>query len=307
MTTPGPIPGKTKPQGRALWTVWKALTALLALVGTATATRPATRPVPDNATRPVPGNATRPVPGLVVDTFADQCEAFSCAASTTAAAAAAAVTPRASSRVLADRVKVTHRPGTGPGHHALNMMFTKAPFPIRSGGAVVTFNVLFVKPFEFGCRGKVGGFGVGPGAADGGEHSPNGASHRLMWDAGGGAFAYVYVPSGTERRQPPPLREHSAYGSSAFLDKFRGALRDGVWHRVTLGLKLNSFSGSKPNADGELLLGIDGNTQKLTRVIWRQFPGLAIEHFGLGVFHGGPCHATRTSYSEYTNIEIHEY
>ncbi len=272
-----------------------------------------------NWTMPSPASLVSPVPTLrsiLANASSQAGQQPRAAAAAASAAAAAASASSCSSRTsnhlfvgkplatLAHHVKVTYRPGTGPGRHAFDATYSDGPFPIRQGGVVATFDALFAKGFEWGCRGKVGGFSIGPGASNGGDHSPNGASHRLMWDAGGGAYAYVYVPSGTERRQPEPLRQHGQFGVGVFAEHFRGALRAGAWHHVALGLKLNTFAGSKPNADGVLLLSIDGTAHLLRNVVWRQYPNLAVEDFALATFHGGPCEATRVSHSEFKNLEV---
>lgn len=206
--------------------------------------------------------------------------------------------------LLRDEMTVVHRPGTGPGKHALNKMFEGSPFPVRNGGLVAQFKVRFEEDFEWGCRGKIGGFGIGPGPADGGEHKANGASLRVMWNSGGGAFVYVYVPAGSERHQPPGLDRRARYGLLLFEREHRRAFEADTWHTVRLGLRLNTFDGDRPNNDGTLMLDIDGHQETQNHVIWRLRPEFAIEHFGFGIFHGGPCRATRTSRSAYKDLKI---
>lgn len=204
-------------------------------------------------------------------------------------------------------VRVTHRPGSGPGKHAYQRKFDDRPFPLNRG-CVVTFEAKFDRGFEWGCRGKVGGLKVGPGASDGGDHSRRGASVRLMWDRGGGAYAYVYVPSGTYDQQPSPLDERVRKGQSVFKEDFSRALVGTGWHTVAIGLKLNTVTRTgKAKADGELFFAIDGKERTLQGVVWRVYDTIKIENFVLGVFHGGGCRAQRTSHSNYRNIRVHSW
>lgn len=206
--------------------------------------------------------------------------------------------------LVSDAVRVTHRPGTGPGKHAYQRRFDDRPFPLNRG-CVVTFEAKFDRGFEWGCRGKVGGLAVGPGRSDGGEHSKRGASLRLMWNKGGGAYAYVYVPSGTYDRQPAPLDERVPKGQSVFKEDFSRALVGAGWHTVSIGLKLNTVTRKgEAQADGELLFAIDGKERTLKGVVWRVFDTIKVESFVLGVFHGGGCRARRTSHSNYRNVKI---
>ena len=176
--------------------------------------------------------------------------------------------------------------------------YVRSPFPSRAS-VVVTFDILFHDNFEWSCRGKVGGVYVGTGSASGGNYSTDGASHRLMWDKNGGAFSYVYVPKGTQARQPAPLNEVWTMGVGVFEGEYNGALVANTWHRVGLGVKLNTVGKS----DGALMLSIDGKKRVLSGVLWR-LSNLDIRLFKLNVFHGGGCIATRDSALTVRNIEL---
>lgn len=214
--------------------------------------------------------------------------------------------PRPLAVLLRDKIHVTHRRGTGPGNHALWRRFNDAPFPLHNG-CVMSFDVKFEKGFEWGCRGKIGGLFVGPGEADGGERSKNGASFRVMWSSDGSAYGYVYVPKGSEDLQPPELAHFVIKGHDILKDKYRHAFARPNWHRVELGLKLNSFSRGRPNSDGELVLGVGGEKHHLKGVVWRLYEEIGIDAFTLGLFHGGPCKATRTSHSNVRNIVVYPW
>ncbi len=214
--------------------------------------------------------------------------------------------PRLLGVLVPDELKVRIKAGTGPGRHAFHKEFKGDPFPLKRG-AVVNFDLRFERGFEWGCRGKIGGLFIGHGEADGGEHSKYGASLRLMWDAGGGAYAYVYVPKGSERHQPSPLDEHNQKGTSVFKNAYKRSLVGTNWHRIQLGVKLNSFTKNKPNADGELLLSIDDKQRILRNVMWRLRDDISVEQFALGVFHGGPCRATRTSATAVRDVRVYSW
>lgn len=193
--------------------------------------------------------------------------------------------------LLESSLVVNIAPGTGSGRrHALNKLYRQPPFP-AARGARVTFDLTFRAGFEWGCRGKVGGFVVGTGPADGHEHSAGAASYRLCWNSGGGAFVYVYVPAGTQARQPPgPLRSTNSQGALLWEREFRTAFTTEKAHKVELALALNSPGA----ADGTMTVAIDGRRQSLGGVIWRT-GNQPVSFWGLGVFHGGPCAATRPS------------
>lgn len=192
------------------------------------------------------------------------------------------------------------QPNSGAGSGVRSFQKTYA-FRHR-GGMVVAFDIMFQPGFEWSCRGKVGGLHVGTGAASGGNYSTDGASHRLMWEGNGDAFSYVYVPLGSHARQPPELRRVLTYGQGVFKDDFRGALKAGTWHRVELGVRLNTVGRS----DGALLLGVDGKVRMLEGVLWR-LQDLDIRGFKINVFHGGGCTATRSSSLTIKNIVSREW
>lgn len=217
-------------------------------------------------------------------------------------AGAAAPVPLPSGALIArieNALTVNIRPGMGAGaQHALSKKYG-APFPLRADGCVVRFEIKFGPPFEFGCKGKVGGIHVGPGASSGGDYSPNGASHRLMWDKGGGAFSYVYIPSGSAGRQPPGLRNPGNYGQNVFRRDFAGVFRVGQWYIVEIGVKLNTVGRN----DGALMLSIAGRRRQLNGVVWR-LTNLPIQFFSFNIFHGGPCKATQNSTMNIRNVNV---
>lgn len=188
------------------------------------------------------------------------------------------------------------------GRHAYDRSFGGSPFPISSGGIIVSFDIQFAPGYEWGCRGKIGGVSVGTGDAGGGDFSDNGASARAMWDKDGGSYVYVYVPSGTASRQPAPVRPRGNNGGIVFQQNYRRAFKTGTWHRVDLGVKLNTPG----QYDGRLLYAVDGRTSTLNDILWRK-GNYSIGRFFLGVFHGGGCEATRNSSMQVKNIRVYKW
>ncbi len=207
--------------------------------------------------------------------------------------------------------QIAIRPGMGHGgRHAYFQKFKDAPiFPQNRGGMLMRFQVKFHPGFEWGCRGKLGGIFMGPGRASGFKQSERGSSHRIMWDAGGGVHAYVYVPRGSEHMQPPELRQRRRAGQEVWKREFAGAFNKvGVWHTVELGVKLNSVTrNGVPRADGKMMLRVDKLSRMLHDVVWRLYDDISIEHLVMNVFHGGPCRATRNSKLEVRKVTVHTW
>lgn len=188
-------------------------------------------------------------------------------------------------------INVTIKPGMGNGaQHALNKSFKGNPFPAQ-GGVLASFDITFNQGYEWGCRGKIGGFHVGNGKASGGQHSDTGASFRMCWNKGGGAFAYVYVPNGTSGQQPRILAgKNGQWGLLIWEKEFAGVFTAGKATRVEMGIRLNKQGGR----DGSMMLKIGDRVQNLDGITWRN-GNQPVSFFGLGIFHGGPCKATKTS------------
>lgn len=195
----------------------------------------------------------------------------------------------------AGELVAVYKPGSGAGSaHALSRSWPNK----SSTGATVSYEVLFDPGFEWSCGGKLGGFFVGKGAASGCRHTGDGASFRIMWQRDGGAIAYVYVPTGTP--QPAVLMKKAACGTAVFASEFRAAFKTGVWHKVEIGLKLNTPG----KADGEMWMSIDGKRAALSGVTWRKAAGLGVEKFDITTFHGGPCKASKTSSARFRNVSV---
>ena len=150
-----------------------------------------------------------------------------------------------------DVIRVTYEKNSGtsrdPGVGGIDI--TAAPKGFPSDSVVVGFDLFFCPGWEFARGGKLVGISVGHGPASGYRHSDTGASHRIMWQGDGGAITYIYPPSNLPQEDPKLKAE--GHGVGYFHDIFKsGTLKVNQWNHIEIGIKLNSFRGSKPNADG---------------------------------------------------------
>lgn len=179
---------------------------------------------------------------------------------------------------------------------------------VGAAGAVVAFDVYFDPArWHWSKGGKLGGLFVGSGKASGGRHTEDGASHRLMWKAGGGAISYIYVPKGLPQSRPE-LRASKDFGIGVHADVFAGALKTGQWNHVEIGLRVNTFDASgRPAGDGASSLTINGRTAELAGVNWAARPGTAISGFDFNTFFGGPDPAVVDSIAYVKNFALYEW
>lgn len=210
-------------------------------------------------------------------------------------------------------VRCFHRKGSGTSDHphrdASGLSFScRAPCLVGATGAVVAFDVYFdPAAWHWSRGGKLGGLFVGGGAASGGNHSADGASHRMMWQADGGAISYLYLPAGVPQPNPA-LAGAKAYGLGLHKDLFRGVLKPGQWNHVELGVKLNTFGpDGAPAGDGKAALTVNGRTGVLDRVNWAARPGTRLSGFEYNAFFGGPDPAVVDSVSYLKNFVVHEW
>jgi hypothetical protein len=209
-------------------------------------------------------------------------------------------------------VKAFHKCGSGTSAHPHKesngvSISCKAPGIVGSQSVVVAFDIFFDPArWHWSRGGKIGGLFVGEGKASGGRHTPDGASHRIMFQADGGAISYCYFPAGVE--QPHVRTSHAAMGEGYHHELFKNAFVPGKWHHVELGLKNNTFDASgKPVADGVASLTIDGKHGTIQRVIWSATPGTSISGFDLASFFGGPDPAVVDSVFYAANFAVHEW
>lgn len=181
----------------------------------------------------------------------------------------------------------------GMGASSGKPFYRTLPFLAQLLTATVRFDISFSKDFDFGCRGKVGGFQIGAGASTGERHSPWGSSFRVMWDSAGGAYMYVYYPTGWGAQAP----NGAGVSYRAIPGAFRKNARDDQkrWHVVTMTVQLNSFDRQgRPRHDGKLVLNVDGVSQTVPGVVMRISPRITVNDFVFNFFHGGPCTAGKS-------------
>lgn len=184
-------------------------------------------------------------------------------------------------------------------------LVSKNPAIRGQTGVVVAFELYFdPKAWHWSKGGKIGGLFVGPGVASGYRHSEDGASHRMMWQRDGGAISYIYPPA--KLKQADPDLKPDGHGVGYFGDdKFpAGTLKVGRWNRVEIGLKINTFTGGKPNPDGKSVLTINGVSGVLNNIRWAKSPDLKIDNFGFTSFMGGPDPAVIDSVMYVKNFEV---
>lgn len=209
-------------------------------------------------------------------------------------------------------VKVFYKKGSGtssmPHGNASGVdLVAQNKFIKGQTAVVVSFEVYFdPKQWDFSRGGKMAGFSVGPGVSSGFRHSVDGASHRIMWQSGGGAISYIYPPA--KLKQEDPKLKAEGHGVGYFGDKFpAGTLKVGAWNRIELGVKVNTFTNGKPNPDGKSQLTINGVSGVLNNIRWSKSPDIKIHAFGYGSFFGGPAPAVVDSVSYIRNFAIHKW
>ena len=174
---------------------------------------------------------------------------------------------------------------------------------------VVAFDVYFDPAnWHWSKGGKLGGIHIGPGKSSGYEHSPDGSSHRIMWQRDGGAISYIYPPSGLQQEDPKLRAEGHGIGYFG-NDLFKpGTLKVGAWNHVEIGVKLNTFDAAgKPRPDGKSQLTINGVSGVLDNVRWARSPDIKINSFSYGTFFGGPDPAKVDSVSYVKNFVVHDW
>jgi hypothetical protein len=178
---------------------------------------------------------------------------------------------------------------------------------VGTRSAVVCFDVFFDPSWAWARGGKIGGLFVGSGAASGGQHSSDGASHRIMWQKDGGAISYLYLPKGVSQPNPA-LRNTPDFGIGMHHDTFATVFRVGQWNHVEIGVLLNSFdSQGRPAGDGKAVLTVNGRTAVTDRVNWTADPAATLSGFDLCAFFGGPDPAQTDCCFYARNFEVREW
>ena len=205
-------------------------------------------------------------------------------------------------------IKAYFKKGSGTSQHPhqdANGLAVSCQAVAGMRSCTVSFDIMFDPArWQWSKGGKIGGFFVGKGEASGGRHTPDGSSFRLMFQADGGAISYIYWPSGVP--QPGVPQAGRDFGEGYHKDVFAGVFVPGRWHRVTMGIKLNSFKGNTPAGDGRASLAIDGRVAKFDKVNWAPTPDATVASFDLAAFFGGPDPATVDSVFYAKNFKVSE-
>lgn len=188
-------------------------------------------------------------------------------------------------------------PGVG------GMSFEACPKGVAGNKCKISFEVYFEKGWHFSKGGKIGGLFIGEGNASGYRHSDTASSHRIMWKKDGAAISYIYPPSNL--KQEDADLKASGCGIGYFIDVFpAGTLKVGAWNSVTLGVKMNSFEGGRPNPDGVSYLEVNGKSAKLRNVRWSRSSDLKISKFDFNTFFGGPDPAVKDCIAYFRNFKV---
>lgn len=209
-------------------------------------------------------------------------------------------------------VRAFHRKGSGTSDHPYRdasglTIQCKAPCLVGTTSIVVAFDVYFDDGWTWSGGGKLGGIFIGDGAASGGNHTADGASHRIMWQTDGGAISYLYLPAGVPQPNPD-LQKSKGFGLGLHHALFKGIFKKGQWNRVEIGVKLNGFDAAgRPAGDGVAALTINGVTGVVRNVNWAAHPGMKISGFDYASFFGGPDPAVTDSVHYVRNFAVHEW
>lgn len=183
----------------------------------------------------------------------------------------------------------------------------------------VSYEVWFPKDFTWVKGGKIGfGVGIGDGmeTASGGDWLQTAGSVRTMWREDGQAIGYVYLPLEGKGRDAVIRSQSFAFekaatgsmgvktGINVFHKAEAGlAFKKGTWNTVELEVTLNDI-GKK---NGRLQVTVNGETRRLTDVVYRRreairFNGLLFQTFFGGGSREWACARPQTA--KFRNLEV---
>jgi hypothetical protein len=193
----------------------------------------------------------------------------------------------------------TNDPGVGG--------FSFEAIPDRMDKDAITFSweVFYPAGFKFARGGKYGGVHVGYGDASGYRHSTTGASNRIMWQEDGGVIDYIYPAEGLKQKNPALVAE--GHGCGLFGSDFAKAMKTGVWNKLSIGTKMNSFKNGVPQSDGETYVIANGKKEIIKGINWSKSPDLKISQFDIGTFFGGPLPSPVDQYCLFRNFQMCKY
>jgi hypothetical protein len=173
--------------------------------------------------------------------------------------------------------------------------FYAAPelFPTKS--IQFQYKMMFPETFNWVKGGKLPGVWFGEIGANGGEHSANGSSCRLMWREKGELEAYLYIPQEQHEdfASQPGVVLNKEYGASLWRGVFQAVPR--VWNNVTMKIVMNTKSDLH---DGLLSLTINNTTMAYEKLNWG-VPDLNIQGLMMHTFFGGSDNSWATPSDQY--------
>lgn len=190
-----------------------------------------------------------------------------------------------------------------PGVGGFN--FTAIPDGMNKDAITFSWEVFYPKGFKFARGGKFGGVFIGRGVASGYRHSPTGASNRIMWQTDGGVIDYIYPAEDLRQKIPELVAE--GHGCGFFGKDFAKALKTGVWNKISIGTKMNTFKNGVPQCDGETYVIVNGKKEVIKGVNWSRSPDLKISSFDMGTFFGGPLPSPVSQYCFFKNFNMCKY
>ena len=158
--------------------------------------------------------------------------------------------------------KGSYRPAKSP---IGGIGFYACPKPMFPSSDYISlfYDLYFDDNFDPVKGGKLPGLFIGEPGSSGGNHSTNQASTRMMWrtskavdEIDAEVYAYIAETQDSSYDNIPGLVLNPTYGNSMW----RGFLKfyKKKWNRVNLTIKMNTFNGNKANADGIIIVNVNG-------------------------------------------------
>lgn len=163
-----------------------------------------------------------------------------------------------------------------------------------SAEAKFSYKVYFPETFDWVKGGKLPGIFIGAPGATGGNWEPESGSVRMVWQRGGHAALYLYLPTqisskrtkeGAIAAQGPKFRKHSHVTEKGCHVWRRGffKLNRGAWNDVTLYVKLNTVGRN----DGIIQVEVNGTKDVLDDMLLRADATVLLGGISIQTFYGG--------------------
>jgi len=197
--------------------------------------------------------------------------------------------------------------GTGANKSSGGFSFNAKPRGMNQDAITFSWDVFYPSGFDFSKGGKYGGVHVGTGDAAGGDHSPDGASSRLMWQSKGGVISYAYPPSGVKQNNRDMGGGNGCGFGCAPVRFGENTIKYDQWNTIAVGTKVNTFNGNSPNADGEVYVEVNGERKTAGGIVWSRFPNKKITEFDMSTFFGGSWVSPKNQFCYFKNFRMLKY